>query len=78
MAMQDLPQSASKQQEQQEDREPMPVAVIHELAQRLYNLDESSTNGTFLLTARLMHHIPLGLRQLCFKLRSGRYCQTRR
>lgn len=51
--MQELPRSASKQQEQQDDRGPMPMAVMEELAHRLVNVDQRGMNGTSVLTIRL-------------------------
>ncbi|CAL5219877.1 g1799 [Coccomyxa viridis] len=40
----ELPRSASNQQEQQDDRGPMPMAVMEELAHRLVNVDQRGMN----------------------------------
>lgn len=45
MWLQELQRSASKQQQQQEDRGDMPMALMQELANTLGNLDEGGMNG---------------------------------
>lgn len=49
--MQELPRSASKQQQQQEDRGEMPMALMQELAGTLGDMDESGMNGPSCLRA---------------------------
>ena len=60
--LQELPRSASKQQQQQEDRGEMPMALMQELAGTLGNMDESGMNGPSLpagLTGATLHLLTL-------------------